>query len=384
MTTQNNYSSPFISGASNVPKDKDLPIDTSKDFSIRTMHDDLLSLQKEVKPLGATIEIKTPQPIVETKKTATTITSSQIPVSKNVSINKTSSGEPIKRELSGLIEVPIAKKAIPNSSILYKTLLGAIVFFVIAIIGMGGYYYFFLKNKTIVDVPAETPVEVPDETPVITTPATEKYSSNMPNYLSFDPAKESLDELNKKLSSIAIDLENKTPQVIYEFSVVDSNNNPVMLPIFAAATKFNLSPKLLENLGENFSIFFYNEGGDMRLSIATTVKDKKLVTAEMLKQEKTLTSDTAFLFLKSVPENKLIKFSTSDYNGTPVRYFNFIANDSSLSVDYIVTDSNLVIGTSKGIARAISDKLLSKAPATADPQALNLPIPEENAPTVTD
>ena len=139
MTMQTNSSSPFIDNATNVSKD--LPVDTLKDFSIRTMHDDLLSLQKEEKPIETKVEIKAPQPIVETKKTITPITSSQIPVSKNISINKTPSNEVRIPEKSGLVEIPAPQKTNSNLGSLYKILLGAIVFFIVAIIGLVIYYF---------------------------------------------------------------------------------------------------------------------------------------------------------------------------------------------------------------------------------------------------
>jgi len=361
MTTQTNSPSPFIDNSNNIPKD--LPVSNSEDFSIRTMHDDLISLQKEGRPIEAKVEIKAPQPIIETKKVTTPTTFSQIPVSKNISINKTSPDESKKIEKSDLVEISASKKATANSGVLYKILLGIIVFFVVIIIGLGG-YYFFLSNKAIVQTPAEIPLETPSaapiETPPAVAPSVEKYSATMPNYLYFDPSNETLADLNKTIASIADELKNKNPQSMYEFTVVDSNNNPVLLPIFAAATKFNLSSVLLDNLGENFSIFFYNDNGNIRLAFATTVKDKKIITAEMLKQEKPLVSNTAFLFIEPVSENKLVKFGTSDYNGAPVRYFNFVLNDPDLSIDYIITDSSFVIGTSKNTARATLDKLLEK------------------------
>lgn len=364
MVTQTNSVSPFIDNTNNIPKD--LPVSTAEDFSIRTMHDDLLSLQKESKPLENIMELKKPQPTTETKKVITPITSSQIPVSKNVSINKPPFDDTKKQGSTDFVEIPIAEKAGPNFNMLYKVLLGAVVFFIVVIVGLGGYYYFFLKNKSIVQAPIENPVlppvEPPVETPIIT-PIAEKYSLDTPNYLSFDPAKETLDDLNKKFVSIADELKNKDPQSIYEFSVVDSNNNPVVLSIFAAATKLNLSSKLLENLGETFSIFFYNDDGNIRLAIATTIKDKSIVTNEMLKQEATLVSDTAFLFIEPVPEKKPVKFSTSDYNRIPVRYFNF-SFVPPFSIDYIIKDSNLIIGTSKNTARAVFDKLLEKNSTT--------------------
>ena len=342
MTTQANSSSPFIDNSNSIPKD--LPTDSSEGFSIHTMHDDLISLQKGEMLTGTPIEIVSPSPQLDVKPQSTASTVSfQPPVTEKSSLEKSTNASvtPIKKDFSTLVEVPMPEKSKTSPSVLYKILLGVIVFFVVAIIGLG-VYYFFLSNKRIVQAPVETPVTTPPveaPAPPVETPIAipvEKYSNITPNYLSFDPANETLTDLNKTLASIAAELKNKNPQSIYEFFVVDSNNNPVVLPIFAAATKFNLPPTLLKSLGETFSIFFYNDAGNIRLAIATTIKDKKTVAAEMLKKEATLVSDTAFLFIEpSATKNPVIKFSTGNYNGLPVRYFNF---DLSLSVDYILSD----------------------------------------------
>jgi hypothetical protein len=402
MTTPIDSTSPF---AGSTPTGTDFKEASSgtEDFSIRTMHDDLLSMQKGEAPTGtpvATSSPKTPssQPTTESQNSAGAILF-QPPATEKIFLEKSAdtsiapSITPTKKDFSELVEVPVPEKSSSGSSVLYKILLGVAVFFVVAIAGLG-VYYFFLKNKTIIETPATTPVAPPAETPVappITTPA-EKYSSNMPNYLSFDPTNENLTDLNKTLASIADELKNKDPQSIYEFSVVDSNNNPVMLPIFAAATKFNLSPTLLDNLGETFSIFFYNDNGVIHLALATTIKDEKVVVAEMLKQEATLVSDTAFLFLETVPEKNPVKFGEGSYVDFPVRYFNLTV-DPPLSVDYIISDSSLVIGTSKDTARAIIDKTLAdKSPIinntpTNIPAEATLPITaspsDQSLPTTT-
>lgn len=386
MTNQTNSSSPFFDGANN--NTQNLPNKT-EGFSIHTMRDDLLSVQKGDLPTSTSAEVQSSQ-------IAPTPSAANLPKNttgeaffQSLATKKPSGEEPVppdsiapieeelpeeelpaKEDFFIPVEIPVARKSFLSSSLLYKITLGAIFFFLIAIIGLGG-YYFFLKNRTIVETPleapvenpAETPIVTPVETPAVTIPVAEKYSSNMPNYLSFDPAKETLNNLNQTFASIASDLKNKNPGSIYEFSVVDSNNNPVMLPIFAAAAKFNLSSVILEKLGETFSIFFYNDNGVVRLALATTVKDKPLIIKEMLKQEATLISDAAFLFLETVPEKKPAKFGESSYNGFTVKYFNLVFNPQ-LSVDYIISDSSLVIGTSKNTARAVMDKLSTIANAS--------------------
>lgn len=331
-------------------------------FMIRTMETDLLSMKKGVQlknsPYGSdTAKTTGPWSATTAEKNLSTnppATASPFSVSAT-----TPEAAPIPPTQSAKIVDPSEPpKKSSTSKKIYKFLLGAIFLLFVAIAGLGGYYYFFLdRNKAIVETPAESPLETPLEKPVIIQPVTEKYSPTMPNYLSFDPAVEKLSVLTTRLIGIADELKSKNFGSLYEFAFVDSNNNPVFLPIFSAATKFNLSPTLLENLKENFSLYFYNDAGNMRVAIVGSIKDKNVVTSEMLKKENSFVSDATFLFLENVPTKKTDLFKNGFYNGTTVRYLNLTNNQPSLSIDYAITDSDLVIGTSQKTTRALLEKL---------------------------
>lgn len=244
----------------------------------------------------------------------------------------------------------------------YRSLfiIGFSVFF-LAIFSFGIYYIFIHKSESIIITP---PAE---ENPVITMPAIEekkeKYSSDKNNFLFFDPADEDLSDLKKIFASIKTDLNNAAPRALYSFSVVDNNYTGVTFPLFSAAAKFNLSPTLLENLGEDFLLFFYNDDSSIHLAVAIAVKNETMVGAEMLKQEETLTFDAEFLFLGNVPENNSSKFGQGFYRGAPVKYLN-LSRQNPFSIDYIITDTSLVIGTSKNTAQAVFDSLSMKGLST--------------------
>lgn len=332
------------------------------DFMIRTMETDLLLMQKGLQPKNSPSDSDTAQTTgpwsATTSEKNLSINSPATPSPFSVSATTPDAAPTSPPQSAKTIDSSEPPKQSSASKKTYKVLLAAIFLLFVAIAGLGGYYYFFLvRNKAIVETPTESPVETPAETPVIIQPVTEKYSPTMPNYLSFDPATENLSVLITRLLGIADELKSKNPGSLYEFTFVDSNNNPVFLPIFSAATKFNLSPTLLENLKENFSLYFYNDAGNMRIAIVAAIKDKSIVTSEMLKKENSFASDAAFLFLENITTKKTEPFKNGFYNGTTVRYLNLTNNQPSLSIDYAITESNLVIGTSQKNTRALLEKL---------------------------
>ncbi|HEX8974804.1 MAG TPA: hypothetical protein VF817_04945 [Patescibacteria group bacterium] len=273
-----------------------------------------------------------------------------------------------------LVEASIEKKedafSKNNSGLGSKILISAISLFVLVILGLGA-YYFIASNKSkqqqLVSVPEETTIEQPsqpatEEQPQqidVPTMPQEKYSQTKQNYLTIDPSKTSLADIKKTLTDLASDTDNLKPSSVYEFSVVDANNAPVAFPIFATAAKINLSQNLLSSLGENFSVYFYNDNGNVRTGLTIDFKDKNATTSELSKQEKGFPAALSNLMLTAAPENLTGLFNSSSYKGYSIRYLN-LNSAKSLSVDYALTDKQLIIGTSKDTLRAILDKLATQ------------------------
>ena len=238
-----------------------------------------------------------------------------------------------------------------------------IVSIVIAVL-LGGYYFF--KNSSKQTPASETiavqPVEnqQPKEVPPVINVVTEKYSSEKPNYLSLDIATLSSEDIQKEITDVAEELKSTAKkQLPYEFVVVDTNNNPVAFPIFAIAAKLNLSSAILKNLGENFSLFFYNDNDNERLSAVIDIKDKQILATELSKQEKTFIADASFLFLNETPEITKGSFQESTYANIPVRFFN-VNSQITMSIDYAIVNDKLIIATSKNTVRAIIDNLMAQ------------------------
>lgn len=393
--------SPFgsDSSSSNASAQQNQP--GSEEFSIRTMKEDLENPQKFLQSQKETAAPEPLRPIAEKPATQAVPAAPQTsrPLSENVPRPaapqpQAQTPNPFSAEIKpdmakkyfeqpplqsssiptpppapkpaqqAIVELPVQQSASSGSK---KILIIAIfALLIISVLGLGGYY--FWSAKTTVEIPVQTPPEeqpaITEEVPVVINPAMEKYSSDKPNYLTLDIATLTSDEIKAKIIATANEIKEKSAIVPNEFIVVDANNNPVAFPIFATAVKLNLSPILLESLRETFSLYLYNDTGNVRLAIETSVKDKNTVTAELLNQEATFVTAASFLFLDSNAPISSGKFSDNNYNGTPTRYIN-LDLQTLLSIDYAITDSKLIIATSKSTLRAVLDKLAANVSGSA-------------------
>jgi hypothetical protein len=256
-----------------------------------------------------------------------------------------------------------------------KMLVFLLIFLLLAIAALGG-YYFWLLNSSSEQAVVEPPKEA--QAPVVITP-TEKYSLEKPNYLVLDIATMSPQAIETSLEAVASELKGKPQGSLYEFVAVDANNAPIAFPIFATAAKWNLSPTLLEDLGESFSLYFYNDTGETRLAVAASITNKESVRGELLKQETAFITDASFLFLGNTVQAPASGFKDGSYNNNAIRYLN-IDEAKLLSVDYAVTDSKMVVGTSKNTTRSVLDKISGTLSSSATNPT---PVPEANETPVT-
>ena len=421
MTTPIDSTSPFA-GSTPTSKDFEKVSSGADEFSIRTMQDDLLDLEKKSEPIKPVAPAEVSRKIIPTQipvaapapaqRLALTPVTQSIPISnpaprpmpaptptsprpvsaptptprpvsysapapRPVQIPKNTAVEPknVPEKTSypfmqqtntlnkkGLVEVSLPeKKTDPVNT--RKFALIAIVALLVIVIIWGGYYFIFRsssKQVAVIEPEVTQPVEIQQEeesAPVIEV-ATEKYSSEKPNYLPLDITTISSEDIQKTITSVAEELKAMPidNQLHYEFVIVDANNNPIAFPIFATAAKFNLSPAVLKNLGENFSFFLYNDNGNERLSVVVTIKDKGLLVTALQNQEKTFINDASFLFLNEKPEKTTGSLQNSTYKSATIRFFN-LNNQLTLSIDYTTVNTDLIIATSKDTMRAIIDFL---------------------------
>lgn len=385
MTTSISPASPFKNEAA-------IEKNAITNFTIHTMKDDLASLQKGDGLIANDNNESTPEELRKSADStpdngsiATPKKTEELPVNKNPfteSFRETKTetkstaninpfgATPETKEVP-FVEVPVQKKQQTDTTkTAYKFVLSLVVMLTLSIIGLGGYYFWITQNEKQAVVPQEIVMETPiaepvieEEAPIVIAPA-EKYSVNNPNYLVIDLATADVEEINKTIQTTATDLVKEVKPGLYEFLIVDKNNNPVAFPIFATASKINFSSTLLSSLDKNFSLFIHSDGNDFRLGLAIDIlKDPSLVT-ELKKQEKTMAKNISLLFPDKAIENKTGVFNTATYNNTTIHYLNDVDTAKNLSIDYAIVNSQLIVGTSKDTGRALVDKSVQSATIT--------------------
>jgi hypothetical protein len=367
MTSQINSTSPFATGNDSVDFQKNniAPEKIAGEFSIHTMQDDLLELQKRGEAIQGSGNIN----IQDFKKEITVPN----PPQKTSNLNDISSeivhpfSEKImapEKNKTEIVEIPTNNTANNNYGYFYKIIIGAAIVLFLAIFGLGGYYFWLKKNtkqpETITEPTPTQPITEESKPEPIIEPVVEKYSAKNPNYLTIDTNTLSSTAIKDLIKKLTQELKAEPTQAPYEFIVVDNNNNSIAFAIFAVAINLNLSSEVLSSLGEDFSVFFYNDNDNMRLALAINiVKPENIITA-LKKQEKTFITDASTLFLDEKPEITTGLFSESDYKNQKIRFFN-TNKQIALSIDYSLLDKKLIITTSKNTMRIVLDKLITNS-----------------------
>jgi hypothetical protein len=339
---------------------------TAENYTIRTMQADLAGhphIESNNQPA---------QEFFPTIKNETNIdsqsTSTQSPFEMNASAEKDNpyedSGVSQKSNLDS-IDIPLSKgKNIPNGKALYKLIITIVLMFIVLIIGAGSFYiYTSMKTSDQLATPKETDFQnktpeqnIPNQEEVIITSDIEKYSSEKPNFLQVDTSSTTMSDLKTQLLKVLDEIKTLPPSKLYEFIIVDKNNNPVTFDSFSKIAKLNFSTIIAKKLDSDFSLFIYNDNGNPRLGlrVKTLTTDKISLLTELNKEEKTLPEDVIFLFSDVSIENRQKEFTTSKYdtNNEVVRYLN-VNTEKTVSMDYTATENNLLIGTSKETLRKI-------------------------------
>ncbi|MCX6761514.1 MAG: hypothetical protein NTY33_01530 [Candidatus Moranbacteria bacterium] len=280
---------------------------------------------------------------------------------------------------------PLLKNsATPNPKLRLITL-SIVSFLLIISLGWAGYSYLKtnseLQKQPLFTAPAETPVEVPPAKPTLS------YSQENPNYLHLEEGSVITEKIKTTLGQVS--QEGYASPV--EFVITDAQNTPLSFKDFSGLLGLKLSPAVFALMGNNFSLFVYNDIAGPRTGIAIESRDDINLTKVLLSEEKNLANEISPLFFTS--EYKTDKlFASSAYLDANIRYQNIISPDK-LSVDYSVYKNKLLIGTTKLTLRSIIDKLsgaktevapvtITPAPATTTPPTPPLPTiekPTENS-----
>lgn len=358
MTNQIDSSSPFFKGISDGQKPS-MP----EGPSIRTMNDDLMSLKnnpaaQEFSPNRAAPFSGTELPS-EPLEEPGQLQQTSSPFLKDSGFSRPSAPVSYQTpEVKGEApskDIYFSEKPSTPTNFAYKITLIAIFFLALALIGLIGYYFLVVKKQpqSAPVITEETPVE--ETVPVETIETTETPKAKV-NYLPLDVATFSPEEIKAAIISLINKTEATETASFNEFKVVDTNNNPIGFPVFAAATKINLPATILNELDQDFSLFIYKNNNLSRIALSVTTKENNTLPEKMLAQEKTLPTDLEFLFLESKPILSGNVFKSGAYKDASVRYLNF-SSPSSTSIDYSIFKNSLLIGTCQDALRMAVDNL---------------------------
>ncbi|MDQ1283800.1 MAG: hypothetical protein QG620_148 [Patescibacteria group bacterium] len=304
------------------------------------------------------------------KKFAPTLPGNNL--SNNIPVKTPVKKEAYTQNITAHPSIKITKTA----SIWGKTIHISVTIFIILLLASGGYYYFLnyganlsgfekITNLLKSVMPGENPPAADKNNPIEpvgeTAEETEEivpknilFSIENPNYLNVNQedltankAKEILLQQGKKIKEQSI----STP---VEFIVSDKSNNPIGFKVFSAALGINLSQTTLSGLGEDFSLFLYNENGITKLGLSITSIEDKELEKSILAEEKNLARAIEPLFLSNNYTIIDKDFSSSSHGDAKIRFINIVSPED-LSIDWTVYKGKLMIGTTRMTLRSIID-----------------------------
>lgn len=223
-----------------------------------------------------------------------------------------------------------------------------------------GLFYYILQEPSDSDESISVDESTPAQSEEVSiNPASEKYSLSDTNFFSVDIANATENDIRNMLLQTAAEIKSFNASQSIEFAVTDINNNPVAFHIFAASLKLPFPEPLLNSLSDEFLIYFYNDKGQLRLGLKIQSNDASATAVEMKNIENQLSAILSPLYFDYQLPAQIPEFSDSSYQSKNIRYSN-IDYVNNLSIDYSISDSMLLIGTSKDTLRSIIDKVSSE------------------------
>lgn len=253
-----------------------------------------------------------------------------------------------------------------------SALVYVIIFIIILLLGAGGYYYWTTRESETenieivqdnIDNEEDVVIEekqdeiIEEEVIPIDDLAQVNDFSDKSNFLVIKDNDLTLVGIKKSIENKFLEIKDY-PGDQLEFLLVDENNKPILFNDFVEKFKISLSLDIINNLEvNNFSLFLYKKDNIKRIGLAINIKNKELLKAGLLKNEKTLLTSLNSLFIYDKISNVVdLEFKVSKYKENQIRYVN-LNTTMDLSIDYVIIDNYLVIATNKDSGRLIMDKL---------------------------
>lgn len=227
---------------------------------------------------------------------------------------------------------------------------------VVVACGIGIWYFFFYTDESLLEsnVPGNFVQEIP-LTNMNSVPMQGPFSLDKPNYLSLNTETVSSLDIKKILLEKADRIKEAGISVPVEFFVTDQNNNPLAFSRFAFLFDFGLDADILALTEESFSLYAFNDQGQVRFGLALDFKNKDAAAALLAKTEAGLPYALRSLIVESdisAPQKSV--FRSAQYGQSAIRFTN-IDGDRNISLDYALNNSRLFLGMSKNTLRALLD-----------------------------
>jgi hypothetical protein len=255
----------------------------------------------------------------------------------------------LKEEHAIIKETPnIIKENYTRESNSFKTIF--LIIILIAMVTGAGFYYFNVIRQT------EVVITKPTSEPIV--PTEPKFFTNHPNYLAIDIDNLTSIQIKDLLNNYAEEIKTAGLTEPVEFIITDLQNNPIDFTIFSQKIGITLSKKVLSNLEPAFSLFIFNDAGNVRFGLDILTNTETALKNALLSEEDLLAKNLeAILSLNTNHKFLTSPFKEVNYNGTIIRYQNIISPEE-LSIDYAISNGQLLIGTTKNTMHAIVDKIV--------------------------
>lgn len=222
-------------------------------------------------------------------------------------------------------------------------------------LGYGGYSWWMGRAPTVATVDTATTPKAPS---LETSKPGEIFLADKPNYLNVTRQGLTTEALIAYLNQVADKVPNNgTP---YEFLLRNEKFQSVPFDEFSKLiVSDTVVPAMFE--GADMTLYITKSLNNRSLSLLITPKgDTSRSMSAIAATDRTLPTQMRSLYVlgrkqPTIPEES--NFGSSDYRSVPIRYTNFTAGDTTLSLDYSLVDGKLLLSTSKDAHRAVLDKI---------------------------
>jgi hypothetical protein len=222
-------------------------------------------------------------------------------------------------------------------------------------IGYGGYSWWIGRTPTVAT--ADT-AAIPKAPSLEASKPGEIFLADKPNYLNVTRQGLTTEALVAYLNQIADKVPNNG--TAYEFLLRNEKFQSVPFDEFSKLIISDVTvPAMFE--GADMTLYITKSLNNRSLSLLITPKgDASRSMSTITATDRTLPTQMKSLYVlgrkqPTIPEEST--FGNSDYRSIPIRYTNFTAGDTTLSLDYSLVDGKLLLSTSKDAHRAVLDKI---------------------------